>query len=262
MSTPPKKRKLATELADENAELHKIFLEKKKALKLTQQKIADELEVTPPSIFAYLNGQIPLNIRAATTFARMLNVPVSAFSRRLAREIDEIVSSQTAWIGNGNVASAPHPIRSFSYPLLGWEQIEVAVAMEAVEKFHAGVMKLASHSSETEAGRHAYWLTVRGETMAAPSGMTFPEGVLILVSPDITPEDGQFVVAKLKGSINGTFRQLRVDAGTQFLRRLNPAYPFDPVDPVNDRWEIVGTVVGAQYPNTLFQSLTPPVRTA
>jgi len=251
MSTSTKKRTIAPELAAENAELRKIFLAKKKALKLTQQKIADELEVTPPSIFAYLNGQIPLNIRAATTFARMLNVPVSAFSRRLAREIDEIASSQTAWIGNGNVASAPHPIRSFSYPLLGWEQIEVAVAMEAVERYHVGELKLPSHSSETDAGRHAYWLPVRGQMMTAPSGITFPEGMLILVSPDIAPEDGQFVVARLKGSTDGTFRQLRVDAGAKFLQALNTAYPVERLD---DRWEIAGTVVSAKYPDTLFRA--------
>lgn len=248
MSTSTKKRTIAPDLAAENAELHKIFLAKKKALKLTQQKIADEMEVTPPSIFAYLNGQIPLNIRAATTFARVLNVPVSAFSRRLAREIDEIASSQAAWVGDNNAAST-YLVRSFNYPLLGWDQ--VAGSLEAVQKFHAGAVELASHSSETDAGRRAYWLTVRREMMNAPSGMSFPEGMLILVSPDITPNDGQFVIARRKGSTDGTFRQLRLDGGEQFLRRLNPAYPTDPVE---DRWEIIGTVVGAQYPGILFQT--------
>ena len=123
--------------------------------------------------------------------------------------------------------------------------------MEVVEKYHVGELKLPSHSSETDAGRHAYWLTVRGEMMAASSGMTFPEGMLILVSPDITPEDGQFVVARLKGSADGTFRQLRIDAGAKYLRPLNPAYPIQQAD---DRWEIVGTVVGAKYPDTLFRA--------
>lgn len=249
MSKSTKKRTLPPELAAENADLRNIFLSKKKALKLTQQKIADEMKVTPPSVFAYLNGQIPLNIKAATTFARMLNVPVASFSRRLAAEIEEIAKSQTERIDSGNVALAPHPIRSFTYPVLGWEQIEVA--MEAVQQYQAGQLQQASQTSETDAGRRAYWLVVRGEMMSAPSGTTFPEGVLILVSPDLDPADGQFIVARLKETGEGTFRQLRVDAGDRFLRPLNPSYPTQLLD---DRWEVAGTVVAAKYPDTIFKA--------
>ena len=78
-------------------------------------------------------------------------------------------------------------------------------------------------------------------------GTSFPEGMLILVSSTIEPRDGQYVIAR-KGA-NTTFRQLREDAGMRFLCALNPAYPS--VD-LADGWEIVGTVVSARYPESIF----------
>lgn len=248
MSKSTKKRPLSPELAAECAALHEIYLSRKKGLKLTQQKIADEMRVTPPSVFAYLNGQIPLNIKAATVFATLLQVPISSFSRRLADEIDKIAKSQTALSNTGNVESAPHPIRSFTYPVIDWSQVEEA--MEAVAKYQAGRIDLPTQSSETYAGRGAYWLAVRGEMMTSPSGISFPEGMLILVAPSVNPESGQFVIARLKETGESTFRQLREDAGHRFLRPLNPAYPTQQVD---ERWELVGTVLAAKYPETIFK---------
>ncbi|MCY1366040.1 hypothetical protein D9M69_529170 [compost metagenome] len=63
-------------------------------------------------------------------------------------------------------------------------------------------------------------------------------------------EDGQYVIARLIDTGETAFRQLRRDAGLEFLRPLNPAYPTIQLD---DRWEIVSTVVGAKYPETIFK---------
>ncbi|MCY1285236.1 hypothetical protein D9M70_341640 [compost metagenome] len=228
--------------------LNAIYLSRKKELKLTQKMIADVMGIKPPSVFGYLNGKIPLNAKAAATFADLLQVPVSAFSRRLSDEIDRIAKSRTASLNGGNVESAPHPIRSFTYPVLDWSQIEGA--MEVVAKYQAGQLDLPSQSSETYAGRGAHWLVVKSDIMVSPSGVSFPEGLLILVAPSMKAEDGQYVIARLKDTGETAFRQLRRDAGLEFLRPLNPAYPTIQLD---DRWEIVSTVVGAKYPETIFK---------
>ena len=244
MSKP--KRTLKPEQAAECAALNALYLSKKKALKLTQKKLADAMGISPPSAFNYLNGQIPLNAKAAAKFAEMLHAPVSDFSPRLAEEIRSLAKSQTEDSSSGPVESPSYSKRSFTYPVCGWNDV-VEGAMEAVQKHRTGERPLETQAAEIFAGTDAYWVPVRGDMMVSPQGTSFPEGMLILVSSTIEPRDGQYVVSR-KGT-NTTFRQLREDAGMRFLRALNPSYPS--VD-LADGWEIVGTVVSARYPESIF----------
>ncbi len=244
MSKP--KRTLKPEQAAECAALNALYLSKKKALKLTQKKLADAMGISPPSVFNYLNGQISLNAKAAAKFAELLRVPVSDFSPRLAEEIRSLTKSQTEDFSNGPVESPSYSKRSFTYPVCGWNDV-VEGAMEAVQKHRTGEKPLETQSAEIFAGTDAYWVPVRGAVMDNLHGTSFPEGMLILVSSTIEPRDGQYVIAR-KGA-NTTFRQLREDAGMRFLCALNPAYPS--VD-LADGWEIVGTVVSARYPESIF----------
>lgn len=244
MSKP--KRTLKPEQAAECAALNALFLSKKKALKLTQKKLADAMGIAPPSVFNYLNGQIPLNAKAAAKFAEMLHAPVSDFSPRLAEEIRSLAKSQTENANSGNVESPSNTKHSYTYPVCEWNDV-VEGAMEAVQKHRTGEKPLATQVAELFAGADAYWVPVRGDIMVSPQGTSFPEGMLILVSSTLEPRDGQYVVAK-KGT-NTTFRQLREDAGMRFLRALNPAYPNVEL---SEGWEIVGTVVSARYPESIF----------
>ena len=85
--------------------------------------------------------------------------------------------------------------------------------------------------------------------MTGLSGNSFPEGFLILVAPDIEPHPGQYVVARMTDTNEATFKQLVRDAGELFLKPLNPSYPTKPMD---DAWEIVGTVVDGKMPKSVF----------
>ncbi len=89
--TESKTQKVVTE--EQKAEcraLKAIYIAKKKDLGLSQQKIADDLDVSQGAVGHYLNGRNALNVRSALIFARILEVEVSAFSKRLAREISGI----------------------------------------------------------------------------------------------------------------------------------------------------------------------------
>lgn len=244
MSQP--KRPLKSEQAAECAALNALYLSKKKALKLTQKKLADAMGISPPSVFNYLNGQIPLNAKAAAKFAEMLHAPVSVFSPRLLEEIRSLTKSHTEGSNNGPVETPSNSKRSFSCPVCGWDDL-VEGAMEAVQKHGAGEKTLGTQAAEIPVGTDAYWVPVRGDMMVSPHGTSFSEGMLILVSTTIEPRDGQYVVAR--NGADMTFRQLREDAGMRFLCALNPAYPN--VD-LSDGWEIVGTVVSARYPESIF----------
>lgn len=76
-------------------------------------------------------------------------------------------------------------------------------------------------------GPNAYALRIRGDSMENPNGMpTFPHGCVIVVDPDKPARPGSFVVVRLEGSEEATFKQFVEDAGQKFLKPLNPRYPL------------------------------------
>ncbi|EMU3123786.1 helix-turn-helix domain-containing protein [Neisseria gonorrhoeae] len=85
-----KKRELNEIETAECAELKRIFNSKKEELKLTQYKLAEAVGVTQSAVNHYLNGTNALNASIASQFAKILQIPVSDFSLRLAEEISSM----------------------------------------------------------------------------------------------------------------------------------------------------------------------------
>ena len=96
----------------------------------------------------------------------------------------------------------------------------------------------------SNAGPRAYWLCVKNESMVAPRGAvpTFPPGTYICVDPDIAPEDGCYVVARVQGS--ATLKQYVDDPPDRMLRPLNPDFSSIPM---TDDVEILGVVVRYEF---------------
>ena len=89
-------------------------------------------------------------------------------------------------------------------------------------------------------GRRTYALRVRGDSMTAPHGKSYPDGCLIFVDPErLDPPSGTPIIAKVSGDDGVTFKLLVKDAGKVFLRALNPQYP-----PITDHFRVLGTVIG------------------
>ncbi|MFT8234704.1 helix-turn-helix domain-containing protein [Pseudomonas putida CSV86] len=95
MTTKSRKLPLADWQLEDSARLKALFQEKKSLLGLTQDKIANELGdgVTQGAVSHFMNGRTALSMKAAAVFARMLQVPVSAFSPTLAEQIESISGS-------------------------------------------------------------------------------------------------------------------------------------------------------------------------
>lgn len=127
------------------------------------------------------------------------------------------------------------------YPLIS--AVQAGAWHEVVDEFQPGDAE-EWHGTTKNAGPAGFWLKVRGDSMTSPAGKSFPEGMLILVNPDLGVEPGHYVVAKLVDTQEATFKQLVEDAGAKFLKPLNPAWPMIPI---NGNCRIVGRVVEAKW---------------
>jgi len=236
MNKPLKKRPLSDVEQRECAALNALYKAKKKELGLSQEKIAIEgLKANSQSAAShYLTGRNALNIEAASVFARYLKVPVSAFSERLAKDIDMLSSSEPS-----NVEATRQPIESFRYPVISW--VAAGAWAEAVEPFPPGFSDRYELSDYNSKGP-AFWLEVKGDSMTSPVGMSITEGTLILVDTEADAQSGKLVVAKLADSDQATFKKLVDDGGRRFLKPLNPAYP---IEMCAENCRIVGVVVRA-----------------
>lgn len=85
-----KKKELSPELKAECDAAKSLFISKKSALNLTQQKLADMADISPAAVAQYLNGTNPLNARFAAIFSRAIGEPVERFSKRLAGELAQL----------------------------------------------------------------------------------------------------------------------------------------------------------------------------
>ncbi|AVD82669.1 cI repressor protein [Pseudomonas sp. SWI6] len=93
MTKNSRKVPLADWQVEDSKRLKALYNQKRAELGLTQDRIAAELGdgVTQGAVSHFMNGRTALSLRAASVFAKALQVPVSAFSPRLAEELDALL---------------------------------------------------------------------------------------------------------------------------------------------------------------------------
>jgi predicted transcriptional regulator len=64
-------KRLTTEQQKDSERLKAIYESKKKSLGITQQDIADKLNITQSAVGHYLNGRNALNVSSALMFAKI-----------------------------------------------------------------------------------------------------------------------------------------------------------------------------------------------
>ena len=125
----------------------------------------------------------------------------------------------------------------FRYPVSDWrEPVEVRDGDTAV--YDTGRFEL----SDYHARGAAFWLTVTGDAMTAPCGISIAEGMMILVDPAVAAVPGKLVIAQWPDCPEATFRKLIEEGGQRYLVPLNPTYPKALY---HDECRIIGVVVQA-----------------
>jgi SOS-response transcriptional repressor LexA len=103
--------------------------------------------------------------------------------------------------------------------------------MEAVEPYHRRAID-RWYDTTVECSEDSFWLDVRGDSMTSPAGLSIPEGMAILVDPQVEAINGKLVVAKLDGDNEATFKKLVIDAGQRFLK------PSTPIPNNPNQWQL------------------------
>jgi SOS-response transcriptional repressor LexA len=144
---------------------------------------------------------------------------------------------------NSNVIfKSMHEVKG-SYPLISW--VSAGSWHEAIEAYSPTTGD-KWYNTTVDCSDQSFWLEVKGDSMTAPAGLSIPEGMVILVDPEVEPTNGKLIIAKLESENEATFKKYVVDAGNRYLKPLNPQYSMIPI---NGNCRIIGVVVDAKIGN-------------
>jgi SOS-response transcriptional repressor LexA len=150
---------------------------------------------------------------------------------------------------SNNVVSMVQPYKEEgTYPLISW--IAAGEMAESPDNFAPGDSDERLESS-ANAGKHGYWLEVRGRSMISPTdGHSFVPGMRILVQPEgFDVISGKLYIAKITNTGETTFKRYIRDAGVEYLEPLNPQFETIKID---NNVSIIGRVIDAKLPPSAF----------
>lgn len=164
--------------------------------------------------------------------------PNEVFGERAARSLEQKLGLPARWFEQEtveNTEAAPPP--KGSVPLISW--VQAGDWEEASDQFQPGEAE-AWYGVNKPHSIHTYALRVRGDSMTAPHGKSYPAGSIIIVDPERrSPDNGDRIVAKLDGSDEVTFKVYKEEDGRRWLAPLNPGH-----EPIRKPFRVLGRVIG------------------
>ncbi len=204
---------------------------KLRELDLTQEKLGERVGVSQGGVGHWLNKRRQPDIESMNKVLRALGLGHLEVVL-VIRDCSVAVQEPSQRDGQAyDITSA------FRYPISDWHSVVPARETKA-----EGYGQTHYEVSDHYASGAAFWLKVAGDAMTAPVGTSVPEGMLILVDPDLDAEPGKLVIARLRGSEEAFFRQWVEEGGQRYLKPLNPTYPKILF---TEDYSIIGVVVQA-----------------
>jgi SOS-response transcriptional repressor LexA len=206
---------------------------KMKEAGITQDRLAEAIGKTQGAIGHWLNGRRQPSVEEIASIMKVIGL------KELVLNADGTVNWPDEGQGNA-VKPRPH-IEAKRYPLISW--VSAGQWAEAIEPYSINEIDKWPETT-ANADEKSFWLEVRGDSMTSPSGLSIPEGMIILVDPSIEATNGRLVVAKLDSDNEATFKRYIVDAGNKYLKPLNPSYNMISI---NGNCRIIGVVIEAKW---------------
>lgn len=204
--------------------------QKRTDLRLTQAELAKRIGISQQSLQKIEDGRTQ-NPRKLLNLAKALQCDAEWL---LLGTTNEVRESTSCYI---NDDQASQPIKNNLRPIITAQQAAQWPNTELDKEKFDWIETPASTS------KSAFWLNVVGDSMMSPSGLSVPEGYLILVEPSLTAKSGDLIIAKVVDSKDVTFKKLVIDAGRTYLTPLNPNYR--PIEVPSDL-AIIGVVTQAR----------------
>ena len=131
--------------------------------------------------------------------------------------MDEPHEQEAPDAGTGHSLYGEADTRSLC-PLISWVQAGewTETSRNPVPEYEAKLVPCPVRCS-----RRTFVLQVHGISMEPQ----FREGDLIFVDPEVAPAHGKYVVVRLDGSDETTFKQLVIEGERRYLKALNPHWP-------------------------------------
>jgi SOS-response transcriptional repressor LexA len=138
-------------------------------------------------------------------------------------EVAKILKVIAEWLATGRGNKYPNniiqaPDIKGSVPLIN--SVQAGLWMEYLDTLQPGEGERIETTYKSRT--HTYALRVHGDSMEPK----FPDGAILIVEPDESPEPGRFVIVRQGDSQETTFKQLITDGGRLMLKPLNPRYPI------------------------------------
>ena len=201
-----------------------------KDIGMTQAGLAEKMGVAQGSIARYLGKVREPSIETIASMMRCVGLTYMTLKSDGTIESDEYRSLE-----KNTKLPYEHPILGLvsSYHLQSPEKINSKDLLATTE--------MCSDSS--------YWLIVDGHSMTAHqgSGISFPEGMLILIDPNREYTNGNFVVAYCNEKQQTTFKKISIEPEGTFLVPLNPDPIYKRINISDEFCQIVGVAVDARW---------------
>lgn len=204
-----------------------------KEIGITQDGLAERMGVSQASVTRYLNKKREPDLETIAEMMRHVGL------KQMLLTSDGLVEYPDHAIANVSTVDI-QPTYKARFPLLS--SVQAGAWTEACEPYILADISEWHETTERTSDR-CFWLKVEGDSMTSATGVSFPEGTLVLVDTERDHENGSLVVAKLEDVNEATFKKLVLDAGQRFLKPLNTNYP---IMSVNGSCRIIGVVVDAK----------------
>jgi SOS-response transcriptional repressor LexA len=179
---------------------------------------------------------------AQSTIGRILRGevnPQSANLEQIAKALGMSFAQLAEVVQEGEPSRHLELVAIYSHvPLISWAQAGSFVdAVDNAQRADAEAwMPLPKPS-----GARTFALRVRGESME-PS---YQHGDIIYVDPDVAPEHGKDVIARLEGHNDVVLKRLVIEGQLQYLKPANPHWPDKIIEiSAHPATRIIGVVVG------------------
>ncbi|MFM2484433.1 LexA family protein [Celerinatantimonas yamalensis] len=192
---------------------------------LTQQQLAKAVGVSHVTISQWERGDTTPKGSNLYQLAKVLNCS----AEWLLYGLGEMPSNTVNLLAN----VTDGPIIKGSYPLISWQQ---AGNWTQVHESYSD--QATQYSCPVNCSEQTFVLKVQGVSMEP----IFHDGDLVFVDPNLKYKHGSYVIVRLDGHHEATFRQLIVEGGHHYLKPINPNWP-EPIISLTGHSHVVGVVI-------------------